>query len=231
MRFYYISLISLVLLGLIYVFGTMFLVWLGKKLKKRWDGAWKVMVPLFLLLYIGPIAEELWIAWNFGQLCRKDAGIFINKTVEVEGFYDSTAVLPKVYTPLAPQSVEYYEKGGYRYYELGLSQPSGGPNKVVHIEKVEGVWTPTVLDRPAARYHYLWPHMSEVVSHNIVKGERVILDRQSGEVLGRYLNYARRAPWFFIHLDRPSMGCIEVKEDERKRGTVFGPRMVLFPKK
>jgi len=29
MRFYYISLFSLILLGLIYVFGTMFLVWTG----------------------------------------------------------------------------------------------------------------------------------------------------------------------------------------------------------
>ena len=90
MRFYYIGLFSLLLLGVVYFVGTGLLVWLGSWLRKRWKHAWIAMVPLFVLLYIGPVAEELWIAWNFGQLCKKDAGIFVNRTVEVEGFYDAT---------------------------------------------------------------------------------------------------------------------------------------------
>jgi hypothetical protein len=231
MRFYYVSLFSLILLGLIYVFGTMFLVWLGKTLRKRWDGAWKLMVPLFALLYIGPIAEEPWIAWNFGQSCKKDAGIFVYKTVEVDGFYDAAAVLPRVYDPLAPQSVEYYEKGGYRYYELGLSQPSGDPNKVVHIEKVEGVWTPTVLDRPTARYHYkeLASHLP--VSHQVKKFERVVVDQQTQDVLGRYLIYYRGAPWFFIGLDRPTIPCVESRDSWTEGRSMMVWQSVLLPKK
>ena len=90
MRFYYISIFSVLLLGLIYLVGTGLLTWFGLWLRKKWKRAWMVMVPLFLLLYAGPVAEEFWIAWNFGQLCKKDAGILIHRTVEVDGFYDDT---------------------------------------------------------------------------------------------------------------------------------------------
>ncbi len=90
MRFCYISIISVIMLAIIYFVGTALLVLLGSWLRKRWSKAWIAMAPLFLLLYTAPVAEEFWIAWNFGQLCRKDAGIFIHKVVEVEGFYDTT---------------------------------------------------------------------------------------------------------------------------------------------
>ncbi len=90
MRFYYISIFSVLLLGLIYLVGTGLLTWFGLWLRKKWKRAWMVMVPLFLLLYAGPVAEEFWIAWNFDRLCKKDAGIFVYKTVEVDGFYDAT---------------------------------------------------------------------------------------------------------------------------------------------
>ena len=111
-----------------------------------------------------------------------------------------------------------------------MAHTKGGPTKVAHFEKVNGVWTPTILDRPTARYHYQWPHMSSKVAHKIVKGERLIVDSQSGEVLGRYLNYARGAPWFFVGLDAPKMGCREKKEDEVRLGGAFGPSSVLKPK-
>ncbi len=106
MRFYYISIISVLLLGLIYLVGTGLLTWFGLWLRKRWTKAWMVMVPLFLLLYAGPVAEEFWIAWNFGQLCKRDAGILIYKTAEVDGFYNSTGA-----------SFELVRSGGYRWLE------------------------------------------------------------------------------------------------------------------
>ncbi|HWQ37905.1 MAG TPA: hypothetical protein VNM24_04710, partial [Burkholderiales bacterium] len=67
MRFYSIGLFSVVLLAVIYFVGTWVLVAFGAWLRRRWKRAWWAMVPLFLLLYIAPIAEELWIAWNFGR--------------------------------------------------------------------------------------------------------------------------------------------------------------------
>ncbi len=90
MRFYYLSLISLLLVAIFY-FGALYVVrqiW-KENLKRPFTGvgAWVVVA----VVLVAPWSEELWIAYNFGQLCRKDAGIFINKTVEVAGFYDDTA--------------------------------------------------------------------------------------------------------------------------------------------
>ena len=205
MRFYYISIISIFLLTMIYAFGTAVLagMWLG--LRKRWKKIWMLVLPLLLLLYVAPIVEELWIAWNFGQLCKKDAGIFIYKTVEAEGFYDATR--PTHAGPRNQQAAEDLDRGGYRYYEMVFPNYEGGPIKVVHLEKVNGVWTATVLDHPTARYHYSWPHMDTPMNHKVEKIERVVSDKETGELLARETKYRRRAPWFFLGLDRPVMLC------------------------
>ena len=206
MRFYYISFFSLILLGVIYAVGTGLLVWFGSWLRKQWKRAWIVMVPLFLLLYAAPVAEEFWIAWNFGQLCRKDAGIFITKTVEVDGYYDASAELREVYVPVPRPAAEYYDKAGYRFYELALVDARGGPSKVVHYEKVNGEWSPTVLDHPTARYHFGMDSGRDI-GHKLAKQESRVTDSQTGEAIGEYRVYIREAPWYFIGLDRPNMGC------------------------
>lgn len=198
MRFYDINLQSLVFVGLIYFFGTSLLVRLGKKYSPRFKGVWHAMLPLFLFLYAGPVAEEFWVAWNFGQLCKKDAGIFVNKTVEVEGFYDASVVLPIRYTNFASESINYYRMGGYRYVEFGLDQPPGRARKVVHIEKVDGVWKSKVLDRPMSRYYYRQSHRGTNVSHKINKVERVVIDSETAEVLARETKYRRSPPWFYV---------------------------------
>jgi hypothetical protein len=225
MRFYYLSLFSLILLGVIYFVGTGLLVWFGSWLRKRWRQAWIVMVPLFLLLYIGPIAEELLIAWNFGHLCKKDAGIFIYKTVEVEGFYDATR--PTTPVPRSDQAAQDLDRGGYRFYEMVYPDFKGGPDRVVHLEKVNSVWSPTVLDRPTARYHYRANRYGIDVAHGVQRFEDKVVDTQTDEVLGRYVIYYRDAPWFFIGLDRPTIPCVETERDTRKYGTISVPALVF----
>ena len=220
MRFYYLSIFSVIMLAIIYFVGTALLVLLGSWLRKRWSKAWIAMAPLFLLLYTAPVAEEFWIAWNFGQLCRKDAGIFIHKVVEVEGFYDATRSTHD--GPRNPQAIEEYEKSGYSFYEKKFRNTG----KIVRVEKFNGVWTPTVLDRPTARYHYRWPHSHSRVGHKVVKHERVVVDSMSGDVLGRDLEYGRKAPWFFIGLDRPLMLCPE-QHPLTKYGAIYN--QVLKP--
>jgi len=218
MRFYYISIISVLLLVFIWVIGTGLLAWYGSHLRNTRKRVLPVMVPLFLILYIGPVAEELLIARNFDRLCKEDAGIFVYKTVKVEGFYDSTR--PTHAGPPTAQAVESLEDGGYQFYEILFPNRQGGSNQVVHLEKTNGVWTPTVLDQPTARYHYkeLASHLP--VSQRIKKFERVVVDQENGEVLGRYLDYYRGAPWFFIGLGRPTIPCSETEEDTRKFGTI-----------
>lgn len=229
MRFYYWSGLSWIMILPVYVAGVLLLgglSWLFAKVFKR---TWVVLAAIIVLLPVLAIApwwEELNIAWNFGQLCKKDAGIFITKTVEVEGFYDATAELLEVPIPVTKQAADYYDKAGYRIYEMVLRNVKGGPNKVVHLKKVKGVWTATVLDHPTARYRYEWPSLHAPVSHKVVKHERVVVDTKSGEILGRDLEYGRKAPWFFIGLDAPLMLCPE-QHPLTKYGAIYN--IVLKP--
>ena len=228
MHFYNINLLSLVFIGLIYFAGTSLLIRLGTRVSPRFKRGWQAMLPLFFLLYVGPVAEEAWVAWNFGQMCNRDAGVFVNRTVEVEGFYDASAVLPIRYANFATESVDYYKMGGYRYIEFGLDQPEGKPKKIVHIENVNGVWKSTVLDRPMARYVYLEQHRGTPISHKITKDERVIVDNQTGEILARETKYRRGPPWFYVGDYLSDLQCPNPAE---QHAPVFGSvyKLTLIP--
>lgn len=225
MRFFFLSPFSIIFLAVIYFIGTWILVAIGSRLRKKWKYAWIAIAPLFLALYIGPIIEELWIAWNFEQLCKKDAGIFVHRTVEVEGFYDDTR--PTHDGPRNPQAIEEYERSGFRFTEKRLRDT----DKVVHIEKRAGIWTANILDRPSARYHYRGNAFGIDVAHGIQKFQSEVIDTNTNEVLGRYVNYYRDVPWFFIGLDRPTLPCEETERDARKYRTISVHRLVLLPMK
>ena len=229
MRFYYQSGLSNLILIPTYVGGFLVIMVVCWGLGKVWKPLWLLAIPALAYLAVAPMWEEFGIAYNFGQLCKKDAGIFIEKTVEVAGFYDATAVATKVLDPVPQQAAEHWDKLGYQFYEKGLADTRGGPTRTVHYEKRNGVWKGEVFDQPSARYHYRWPHMNTVVSHKVVKTEQLVADTLTDEVLARYVNYGREGPWFFVGLDMPLMLCEEAERDARKRGTVFGPRMVLLP--
>lgn len=193
MKFYYISVFSLVFLAVIYVVGTGLLLWFGAWLRKRMQKPWMVIVPLLGLLYIGPVAEELWIAWNFDQHCRKDAGIFVYKTVEVEGFYDDTH----------SWRADKLAATGFKWME-GRGRANSREVYWRH-EWVGKEIRSFQISRPTARYHYRSPHTDTSMANRVDKIERVVIDSESDDVLARETKYRREAPWFFIGLDRPVM--------------------------
>lgn len=228
MGFYYVSIFSLMLLGVFYAVALIGLwLWWTKRRQRPFKGpaVWSAIA----LVLVAPWLEELWIAWNFGQLCRKDAGIVVNKTVEVEGYYDASAGLLQINKPVLPVTAENFDKRGYKFYEMSLANTKGGPSKVARFEKIGGEWTGAVLDKPTARYHYRWPHMDTPMSHKVDKIERVVVDSQTEEVLARETKYRREAPWFYIGLDRPVMLCPAPGEHPLSRhGSVFN--LALKPK-
>lgn len=217
MRFYYMSIFSLIFIAVIYAVAI-FLA--SKLLGKKFKGV--VAVVVIAAILIAPWTEELWIAYNFGQLCRKDAGIFINKTVEVEGYYDATAGLYGIQKPLPDVTAKNFDQRGFRYYEMSLANTKGGPSKVAHFEKVNGEWAGVILEKPTARYHYRWPNMDTPMSHKVAKIERVVADSKTDELLARETKYRREAPWFFIGLDRPVILCPGLGEHPLERhGSVY----------
>ena len=215
MRVYYISFFSLILLGVIYAVGTGLLVWFGSWLRKQWKWAWIVMVPLFLLLYAAPVAEEFWIAWNFAQLCRKDAGIFIIKTVEVEGFYDETH----------GWRADKLRDSGYRWVE------GRGVESYWRHEWVGDEIRSFKIDHPTARYHYRWPDFNIQVGHKIYKQSEAVIDAQTQTVLGGSNRYGRKSPWFFVALDDPGMSCPRPGEDPLKQPGLLYKRILIASKK
>ena len=79
MGFYYFSLFSWMAFGAYFAMAAGIIVTLCNK--NKLSPYWKA--GLLTVAFIAPWTEELWIAYNFGQLCGKDAGKFIYKTVEV----------------------------------------------------------------------------------------------------------------------------------------------------
>jgi hypothetical protein len=255
MRFYYISIISIAMLAAIYLVGTAILGFIWWEIREHWKRVWLLMVPLYVLLLVSPIAEELWIAWNFGQLCKKDAGIVVYKTVEVEGFYDATGSalgvlrddkyqwmegpardgrgasrLTRGDTEFTQQAIQRYEQEN----PLSSAADQGWirvqmdkTTEALVFPKKKESWRIIKLDHPTARYHYrnVASHLS--IAHGVKKFENAVLDTQTGVMLGRYVNYYRSAPWFFIGLGRPTIPCQEAEQDTRKYGTLMVYALVL----
>ncbi|MCW5576109.1 MAG: hypothetical protein KIT13_08440 [Burkholderiales bacterium] len=219
MRFYYPSIFSLIFIALFYavVLGTFWFIWV-RIYKRKFSGP--VALSVVALVLVLPWLEEFWIAWNFGQLCRKDAGIAINRTVEVEGFYgDSVAGSLRLVKSgeyrfiesrsnkwvhrlefgdanFLQQSIERYQwensrkdvaKQDYFRVTLGIDIEA-----LVYPGKGDS-WRITKLDRPTARYHYKRLNSHTPVAHQITRFEDVVEDVQTGEILGRYVNYYRGA--------------------------------------
>ncbi len=199
MGFYYISIFSLMMLGAIYTV-LIFAFWGIARFTHGMPGRKVLLTIVGAVFLVGPVVEELWIAWNFGQAC-KEAGTFIYKKVEVEGFYDDTRST-HAGTPI-PQAVESFEKTGYRFLEMK------GREKFVRIEKIDGQWKPIVLDHPTARYHYKHtdPINGTRVSHKVGRSGTLVLDSGTNDVIARYTSFGREPPWFWIGLGIPGFAC------------------------
>lgn len=233
MSFYYPSIFSFIFLAVLYavVLGLIWLVWV-KLAKRKFSGpaAWGVVA----LVIVAPWLEEFWIAWHFGRLCKKDAGLVVHQVVEVEGFYSDPAT----------GSLELVKSGGYKFIESksdkGVNRIEIGdadflrqateryqqenPNQIaaekdyfrvkldsntealVYPKKSDG-WRITNLNRPTARYHYTRNIYGENVAHKITRVEARVADSRSGNVIGRYVSYGRGPYWFYIDLGRPPYSC------------------------
>jgi len=256
-RFYYFSIFSWMLYPTLAAIGLTLLWALWTKVLKL-----KIANPVYWVLVaailVGPWVEELWIAYNFDRLCRKDAGVFINKTVEVDGYYNQTgAGMSRIVGGPTYKFVEVPDgTGGYRRIEHATTEEKAraiakyvenhkgkqpdekewftqqiSEDVQVTVEMNTGyAWRITKLDKSTARYQYKTLNSHTPVAHQIKRFEDVVVDNQTGDVLGRYVNYYRGAYWFFISLGRPTIPCEETEAGTRKHGTLIY-REVLKPLK
>ena len=256
MGFFFFSILSLPLLGVVY--GLLLLLFWGIARQTRGMPGRKALLSVigisFLVL---PVSEELWIAWNFGQLCKRDAGLFVNKTVEVEGFYSDPAT----------GSLELVKSGGYRFIESpsksGVHRITYGdanflrraierykqanPKKEIdsqnylRVKLDEGTealvfpkkgdsWRIIKLDRPTARYHYRRLYFHKPGAYKVKAFEWIVEDTEAKSVIARETAFAREPSWFYIGLDQPTMFCpVFGNHGEKLTGGLY--RLVLIPSK
>lgn len=254
MRFYYISIFSWLAYAAV-AFVAIVLLWLLwtklLKLKTRNPVYW-ILVTTVLVL---PWAEELWIAYSFDRLCHKDAGVFIKRTVSVDGFYDST--LRSAYELTKAGRYKFVEQptddrrgiervelasnaekahalawyaernpGKERPKDRSVFYPVNETETIAVLPNGVDAWKVTKLDKPTARYHYKRTDFHAPVAHQIKRFENAVVDVQSGEVLGRHTTYSRGPYWFIISLDVPTIECRELKGKD-----VFVYPYVLEPAK
>jgi hypothetical protein len=227
MGFYYFSIFSLIPLGAAY--GVLALLFWGvARMTRRLLARRVVLVAVGALFLLLPVSEELWIAWNFGQAC-KQAGTFIHQKVMTDGFYDATRDTHA--GPRAAQAIEELDRAGFRFYEMVLRNPFGGPNRVVHLEKADGQWAATVLDRPSAKYHFRFtdPMDGTRWGHKIVRTGSIVVDSANNQEIARYVRFSRGAPWFFISLGDPGYACDSPGDWPNAKRTLLVYREALIP--
>jgi len=121
--------------------------------------------------------------------------VHVYRKVEAEGFYDDTASGPTSPGPITnPQAIESREKSGLRFLERKAGYRT---KKFSHVEKVNGRWVVSILDHPTARYVYKFtdPRREIPVAHRIEKYEKIIVDSQTREILGRDTRFKRSPAW------------------------------------
>ncbi len=221
MGLYYISLFSIVPLGIAYVLLALVYWAIAIAAEKVWmrGSALVVVGAIFLVL---PISEEIWIAWNFGQAC-KEAGTSIHKKVHVDGFYDDTR---STHTGVPTwQAIESFEKSGYQFFEMR------GGEKFVRIERISGQWKSISLDRPTARYHYRMtdPMNGTPWAYKIVRTGAVVIDTENNLEIARYTSFGRSPPWFYFGLGTPSFACDAPERWPRTSSSHLIYSQVLLP--
>lgn len=245
MRFYYFSLFSWMawaLYGAIAI-AVLSLLW-AKLLKLRFRNP--VYWILVAAVLVAPWGEELWIAYTFDRLCRKDAGVFIDKTVEVDGYYNDTGKI----TRLANSPYKFIESrddgGKFRRVERATEQekadalawyrktkdkepderewftrPVSEDTRIVVEMDTGNAWRVTKLDKPSAQYQFKTLNSHTPVAHQVKRFEDVVVDNKTGEVLGRYTNYYRGPYWFFLSLGTSTIPCAETQAATRQYGSLI----------
>lgn len=211
------------------------------RLLKNFRWRWWLLAPPALLLMALPWAEEAWIAWHFNEAC-KEAGVKVYRQVEVEGYvYDLSRDSRSSTNPglwkLDANSLEAFDREGYRFRENMLKD--GG---VLHVERHPEGLMATLLDKPTARYvfkHAYEPvpfRYEEPIGWKLEKFEYEVIDRETGEILGRDTRVTRfpnHMELLWLRYFGPAnLGCsgpLDQPEKQKRTGLIYN--YVLIPKK
>jgi len=214
MSFYPVTFSSGVLLAGVYALLLAAFVVVAR-LTRRVPGRRVILVIVAIAFVLAPIAEELWVAWRFGQLCE-EAGLVVNKVAVVDGFYDDTH----------SWSERQMNESAYRFVEgHGMSE---GKDAYWRHERSGNEIRSFRIDKPSARYTFSMPHNHSQVAYKISMFEYLVVDTKTGEVLAQEKTYARNPFWFFVGSQKATRFCSVSGNDGQKMvGSLY--KLVLKP--
>lgn len=177
-------------------------IWLLRKIAlglKPGPFKWAALGLLGVVLAAIPVGDDAYIQWHFNRLCR-DAGMHYEKRIVVDGYYDSVMTGQGTAGPITSlPAIESYDREGFRFFERRAGYVPGKygeqPIQYAHVEKVEGKWKVSMLDRPTARYHFKFSSQHEAVGFRVRKYEEVILDTKTDVLVARQTIYTRYPGW------------------------------------
>lgn len=195
------SIIGYAIIAVFYVISgaILFLMWVRFE-RKRWIKPFlAIVIPVVLAL---PWAEEVWIAWNFENLCD-GVGVNITRQVEVAGFYNDTVTGPSSPGPITnSQAVGAYESTGFSFVERKTTVAG----KISHVARSrDGQWVVTLRDQPSAKYHYVKVFEDKPMAGQISCSEDAILDSSTQSKIAsrifckRYSNSIEALWLSFLH--------------------------------
>ena len=173
----FITPFGIIIMAIFYLIATVPIIFLWKKIRHL-RYRWRLFVPLILFIMVLPIADELWISYNFYEVC-KDAGVHVTRKIEVEGYYDETM----------RSGYEIIKNNGYQFME----HPSTKKGKIGHVTRINGEWKEDVLNEPIARYHYKYadPRQWVPIGFQLYMHEMQIIDSETGEIVSRETSFSR----------------------------------------
>jgi hypothetical protein len=158
---FYITDLGIMAYGFIYlpmVLAVAVLLWRILRL------SWKVNTPIVLTLLTLPFWDVYMIGRDADRLCNSEAGLHVYKTVRAEGFLGGAA--------------ERWLKYGFNYIEGG-----GGKFKSRYTMQ-DGKVKHHRVDKFMSRYAVGTADNHKVVTKSISKSSKVVMDRDTKEILG-----------------------------------------------
>jgi hypothetical protein len=138
------------------------------------------------VLAVLPAADAMWIKWRFDRLCE-GAGLHVPRKIVAEGYYNDLSTSGSQQPKPGDQAWKYFESTGWRFLEARGGSISEKSPKIVHTEKIDGVWRKRILDKPEARYHF----SRQIIQNGYQLGgvKEMVVDSTTGESVGSLMTY------------------------------------------
>jgi hypothetical protein len=147
--------------------------------------------PLGAAILFLPWADELWIAYQFQDVC-KTAGASISRKVTVDGFLDDTnrfsSIGVRTGLIVNPQAIRSFDQSGYKFRETTLSD-----GRIWRLERISEGLNATIHDRPESQYAFSRPISDATAGYRILCSEDVVVRYSTNEKIANY-RYCKRYP-------------------------------------